>query len=624
MLGISYESWKEICEMYFSLKPGVKKAYLQWYPLSKISNTSQEYLKSIDFYEKYILSGAFVMIPGVMHRSENFMQKGDGSFRDSSLVSMVLFLVLQAIGKEIQKKYVSGRSENIIVYYAGNYEKMRPRYKQVYDEFYKILNSSIEEYNYFIKTDITNFFPNINVDKLLHQIDKICNRDSMQIEQTNLLLYKELLLFSGGGRFPLIENSLMSSYLATIVYLDEIDQRLEKFVSKISGISNIRFVRYVDDLYILISSKLDEIELHKIYNTIRNEYSSILKEFNLSLNTKKCCLKSTYEINDELKKSLYDEFFNGEKHSIETLFAGKLLEFLKNIEIELILDCVDVEKYNQYIEKYFSNKDIEFTASEVFNYYIYEDQKELNSPEVVLQIRDIVEQDISFISLDPKRLTVMVMKTRDERAIKAMLNQLFLREKNNKWNSYDTSIAIAYLIQRKFQHNDLLTVIKKECPDVFNFYSNNCEIDFVNLFNDKEANTYIKVIGKDWKTNYLYFMYKMEMEKHNNMSAFAYYKNYFDRMTAHLAFVTNFEKDLKKPNYKNFYQEGTLKRFYKGIDDVDQVIHTSHQLRNANPISHSSAGLIDDNNTSEKLLRNIDALKKIIKDFCDINKGELS
>ena len=48
------------------------------------------------------------------------MQKGDGSFRDSSLVPMVLFLVLQAIGKEIQKKYVSGRSENIIVYYAGN------------------------------------------------------------------------------------------------------------------------------------------------------------------------------------------------------------------------------------------------------------------------------------------------------------------------------------------------------------------------------------------------------------------------------------------------------------------------------------------------------------------------
>lgn len=82
MFGISYESWKDVCEMYFSLKPGVKKAYLQWYPLSKISDASQERLKSKDFYDKYIVSGAFVMIPGAMQRSENFMQKGDGSFRD--------------------------------------------------------------------------------------------------------------------------------------------------------------------------------------------------------------------------------------------------------------------------------------------------------------------------------------------------------------------------------------------------------------------------------------------------------------------------------------------------------------------------------------------------------------
>ncbi len=98
------------------------------------------------------------MFPGIMHRSENFMQKGDGSFRDSSLVSMFLFLVLQCIGKEIYEKYISNRSSNFLVYYAGNYNKKRPRYKQDYDEFYKVLNSSIENYNYFIKTDITNFF----------------------------------------------------------------------------------------------------------------------------------------------------------------------------------------------------------------------------------------------------------------------------------------------------------------------------------------------------------------------------------------------------------------------------------------------------------------------------------
>ncbi len=158
LFGITYETWKCICEMYFSLKPGGKKAYLQWYPLAKISRVSQKYLKSEEFYKKYISSGAFVMFPEIMYRTENFMQKGDGSFRDSSLVSIFLFLVLQCIGKEISGKYISGRSDDFLVYYAGNYDKMRPKYKQDYDEFYKVLNASIEEYNYFIKTDITNFF----------------------------------------------------------------------------------------------------------------------------------------------------------------------------------------------------------------------------------------------------------------------------------------------------------------------------------------------------------------------------------------------------------------------------------------------------------------------------------
>ena len=50
---------------------------------------------------------------------------------------------------------------------------MRPKYKQDYDDFFKELNASIDEYQYFIKTDITNFFANINVDKLVAQIDKV-------------------------------------------------------------------------------------------------------------------------------------------------------------------------------------------------------------------------------------------------------------------------------------------------------------------------------------------------------------------------------------------------------------------------------------------------------------------
>lgn len=252
MFGIEYDTWKNICEMYFSLKEGTQKSYLQWFPLTKLSTSDKESIKNKDFFKNYIETGSFVQFPFVVEQSENYLQKGDGSFRDSSLISPILYLVLQCVGKEISRKYISQRTHSISVYYAGNYEEMRPKYKVDYDNFFKDLNSCIDEYQYFIKTDITNFFANINIDKLISQIDKVCNNDKIVLSQAQLHLYKELLNYCGNGRFPLIENSIASSYLSTVIYLDDIDTKLYSYIkNKIPSISSFRMVRYVDDMYIL-------------------------------------------------------------------------------------------------------------------------------------------------------------------------------------------------------------------------------------------------------------------------------------------------------------------------------------------------------------------------------------
>lgn len=191
-----------------------------------------------------------MLFPSAIHQSENFLQKGDGSFRDSSLVGPILFLVLQSIGMEIHNFYTPVRPTDVSVYYAGNFEHLRPKYKQDYDDFFKELNASIDEYQYFIKTDITNFFSNINVDKLIEQIDEVCNDDEVVFSQTQLHLFKELIKYCGNGRFPLIENSMASSFLATVVYLDVIDKALHKYISaNITAFSSFRIVRYVDDMY---------------------------------------------------------------------------------------------------------------------------------------------------------------------------------------------------------------------------------------------------------------------------------------------------------------------------------------------------------------------------------------
>ena len=549
MFGITYDTWKQICQMYFKLSIGSKKAYLQWFPFSKLSESDEQYIENYEFFEKYIKNSSFVLFPEAMHQSENFLQKGDGSFRDSSLLSPILYLVLQAIGKEISIHYHKTKNLYIDTFYAGNYEFMRAKYKQDYDEFYKLINANISTSNYFIKTDVTSFFPNINLDILINLIDKRCNVEKTNFTPTQLKMIKELLSYCGAGKFPTIENSVASSYLATIVYMNEIDEKIYRFINeKVEGISSFRIIRYVDDMYILIDSNLEIIRLHDVYNQIRNEYSSILKEYGLALNTKKCCFKQSIEINDELKKSLYDECVNGIQHDIEELFEGKFQEFLDSLLKAIKIDYIDVEYYNMLINQCFCSDDIIFTPIEIYNYFIYENENILKDDKVITTICNLINTDVSFISLDPKRLTIMIMKTKSSLAIKTLLNQLFQRSRKGLWNSYDTSIAISYLIQSEFKHIDLLNVLNKHNISLKNYYNYCCEKSFLYTLNNKKTNDYLQIIDKDWKIYFLYFMYWIEKKRNNTLAEYAFYKNYFDRFTADLEFFYNYDSGNKEQN----------------------------------------------------------------------------
>lgn len=63
MLGITYDTWKNTCQMYFDLGKGTKASYLQWFPFTKISSADQDTIASEEFYNRYIKSGAFVLCP---------------------------------------------------------------------------------------------------------------------------------------------------------------------------------------------------------------------------------------------------------------------------------------------------------------------------------------------------------------------------------------------------------------------------------------------------------------------------------------------------------------------------------------------------------------------------------
>jgi len=612
MFGITYDTWKEICNMYFSLGEKTQKSYLQWFPFSKLSDSDKDEICSEDFFEKYIATGGFVLFPEIMLCSENYIQKGDGSFRNSALISPLLYLVVQSVGMEVSKKYSSTRPVDISVYYAGNLKYKRAKYKKDYDDFFKDINASAEGYQYYIKTDVTNFFNTINVNTLIERINAICNRGDDTIPQAQLLLYKELLLYCGDGVFPLIENSVSSSYLATVVYLDPIDCDLYDFLRlRVPGITGFRMIRYVDDLYILFSSNRDTKGLNQIYNAVIYEYSSLLKEYGLAINASKCAWKQTKQINDDLKKSLYDEYVNEIEADLCAMFAGELERFLEDIYEQIGATGLTNSAYMNLIEKHFYRDDIEFTATEVFNYLVYDNRAELKSEEVSNVLERIIKRDVSILSIDPKRLSVMVIQAGGDRAIRAMLNQLFQRNRMGVWNSYDTTIAISYLIQSKFQHIDLLDVLYEKSKHLYAYYEYNCKTGFIGRTHREKPNRYLRCIGNDKKATFLYFMSLCEQKRSNHLGSYAFFKTFFDRISADMAYQTGGRAKKNGPSYQSYYHDKAFKALYSGIVNADAIIKQAHDLRNANPLSHSSAGLIDDNSTSqniENVKRNLDSL----------------
>ena len=96
------------------------------------------------------------------------------------------------------------------------------------------------------------------------------------------------------------------------------------------------------------------------------------------------------------------------------------------------------------------------------------------------------------------------------------------------------------------------------------------------------------------------------------MISFAYYKSYFDRVTADLAFPRN-PKGENKPKYRKFYKKKRLCEFYEEFDDsAYNIIDRAQALRCANPLTHSSSELLNDESTSERLKQSIRELSTLL------------
>ncbi|MBT8892807.1 hypothetical protein BTH79_09370, partial [Lactobacillus delbrueckii subsp. bulgaricus] len=94
--------------------------------------------------------------------------------------------------------------------------------------------------------------------------------------------------------------------------------------------------------------------------------------------------------------------------------------------------------YIELINSNFGSDDIELMPMVVYNYFIYDNQTELKREENIEELSKILERDNSFLALDTKRLSIMVMQSGNDELIKSMLCHLFIRYRAGLWNSFDT------------------------------------------------------------------------------------------------------------------------------------------------------------------------------------------
>lgn len=604
MFHITYDNWKSICDSYKKISENQRKSYLQWYSIC--DDNFLNHISKEEFFEDYISSGYIFLSNLCTLKTSNYLQKPDGTYRDSQLVSPYLYLFIQTICYGLFKSIDKWREDDISVYYAGNFEELDLHYPKYYELFYKEVNLESEDYEFYIKLDIKNFFKNIDINLIF---DLIESHSNSKVSSSDIMLIKELFCYCGNNKFPVLENAVGLSYLATEIFLTNSDNKLYKFLVDYEYIDSFKMIRYVDDLYILYNKNTSEdITMNNlILSDIISNYSTFLDDDGLILNMAKTKQEQAVKINDSLKTAFYNEYVNGERFSLHQSNMQQLENFLvkccEKIEANMTINYIE---YNSLIEECFRLEDANISPREQF-------QKSIFNKELIVGNKKIINNLTKILSLknfriDTKNWVTQILNTNDEELIKLFLNQLFKKNRKSNLEKTDLHLALAYLLKRSFKHKDLLSIVAKNNLELYSYICTFCIDQYSHNQVLKEIVIY-KSLKISMKSSKLYFLYFTEYLKKNYLNAFAYYKTYFDSMTAEIDhYISPNKKNGKKRkvNYRGFYTVDQLKNFY-GFDGKNKqtIIDKAHKLRNESPLNHSSAELLTDGRAVKKELTRV-------------------
>ena len=606
MINFDYDLWEKVCLDIKEYANNYGKYYLQLYPFSfddYIDHISIEF-----FYDNFIKNGGIFELNN-FEFPENLAIKPDGTLRTRYLLTPIIYLYYIAVGKYISTKFKTLDISNYDCYYAGDFALDEYHYKNSYNRFISKVEENAINYDYYLKLDINSFFDNIDLRKLKKIL---INNGSLNETEANVL--EKLLFLCGNGKMPQTECGITSSYLATVCYLNNLDSLLVEYLSSYSYFDSFKVTRYVDDIFIFFSLN-KKIKLSQVENDIVNFLNNIYHDYSLSINKMKISCKKSNKVYLDIKSFSFAEDPEIEE-SVDDLFRKNIINKFLNEMIKCVnKNGINYKKYNEIVNSNFNSKKVRYHASQIYYSLIYKSSKWISKTETKDALKRALDSDYNIMVQDPKILTTLIMKTEDTELIKKMLEKLFAIYRNGEWNVICTYISLIYLFNSKFKHIDLLKIIKEKDLILYNYINKYCKSSWhFRCFSPNNRKFVTESYKKQSNLYYLSLMYIYELKNCNYLNAYAYYKNYFDVITAHFAHRIN---PKGKFSIESYYKEKDLKKFYEAAlpeetDFIDSTLKKTAEYRNGDPVCHGSCQMLDSVNQTELLLKNIEDLNKII------------
>lgn len=602
MYKIEFKIWEETCELIEKYSQKYGKYYFQLYPIKKIG--SLERIKDYYYYKKMIYNSNIFTEERNFLISEEYTIKKDGTFRNKVLISPIFYIYYNAMVMQIATKYKPKRNKNISVRYAGDYKNKKLHYKQQYIEFTEELINLSYTYDTFLKLDIKDFYNNVDINRLTKLL-----KDSISFNEKEQIHFKEFINYIGNNGLPQIDGGIASSYLATIIYLDIIDNNYFKIIKKVLNTEDFKMVRYVDDLYIFFNKENNELK--NLENRLTYEYKNLIYKQNLNLNTKKtrmCGAEYIYEEissisledNETFKEELKDDF---RKESLINFFE-KLIEKTKE-------EGINYERYHSIINECFYNPEIKYFQLQIYNTIIFKDLKWFKETEIYPTFENILSENNDILIHDPKKLVSAILNMEPELLSKKILNNLYKKNENNEWTVYDSCLAMNYLLYRNFKNSKLLKCLNKYNNELFNYIQFYIETDWIkDLLDDQKYYLKLSDNSREESNIFLKYLSIIELKKGNYLTFQAYFKSYFESITLSL-YSIKINKNLKLYNKKDIIE--FYKEYYEIDEDDKRKISLFLDSRNENPLCHSNIKLINNKSMKTKIEKESNDILEFLK-----------